>query len=350
MAPAHDPDHRSRRRTTAAVISVVARIVILSAKLIAWQLTGSSAVASDALESIVNVLAAAFALVSIRIAARPRDDDHPYGHGKTELLAAAFEGGLVFLAAALIVWQAGLALWHRPALRELDLGLAVTAAAAVANLVLGGYLVRTGRAVGSPTLVADGQHVLSDVWTTAGVLIGLALVRTTGLEWFDPLAALAVGLLLARTGYRLVRDAAAALVDRHDPALLALLVDAFVEARVPGVTALRRVRALRHGHAIHVDADVVFPAHWTVAQAHATLEQLEAHIRARTGTAAELALHMDPCAPSMCAACDLAPCPARAAPFVALRRLTVADAIRSDPEPAASAPPAASPARPAAPR
>ena len=322
---ASPPRDHARRRLVAASVSVVAGVVILVAKLIAWQLTGSNAVLSDALESIVNVMAAGFALVSIRVAARPRDDDHPYGHGKMELLSAAFEGGLVFLAAVLIVWQASVALLHRPSLRALDLGLAVTAAAAVANLALGAFLVRTGRAVGSPTLVADGQHVLSDVWTTAGVLLGLALVKLTGVPWFDPIAALAVGVLLARTGYVLVRDAAAALVDRHDPVLLTRLVEGFTEAREPGVIELRRLRALRHGHAIHVDADVVFPAHWTVAHAHAVLERLETKLRAHTGIAAELALHMDPCAPTMCARCDLAPCPARSAPLVAVRRLTVAD-------------------------
>lgn len=355
--------HQGRRRVIAATISVIAGVIILASKLVAWQLTGSSAVLSDALESIVNVVAAIFALVSIRIAARPRDDDHPYGHGKTELLSAAFEGGLVFLAALLIVWQAANVFLHRPSLRALDFGLAVTAAAAVANLLLGAFLVRTGRAVGSPTLIADGKHVLSDVWTTAGVMVGLGLVKLTGVVWFDPAAALAVGLLLARTGWVLVRDAAAALVDAHDPVLLTRLVDGFTEARVPGVIALSRMRTLRHGHAIHVDADVIFPAHWTVAHAHAVLEQLEGRIRAHTGIAVELALHMDPCRPTLCARCDLQGCPARTTPFVALRRLTVADAaaipvddaavvaaaaadaaVRSDPASASSSPTAAAPA------
>lgn len=316
MERALDREHGARRRARAAGVSVVAGVAILIAKLVAWQLTGSSAVMSDALESIVNVMAAVFALIAVRIASRPRDDDHPYGHGKTEHLSAAFEGGLVLLAALLIVYQAAVTFWRGPHLRALDVGLAVTAAAALANLALGAYLVRTGRAVASPTLIADGKHVLSDVWTTAGVVAGLAAVKVTGVSWFDPAAAALVGLLLARTGYHLLRDAADALVDRHDPELAARLHRAFAEVRVPGVRELRRLRVLRHGHDLHVDADVVFPAHWSVAEAHAALERLEAGIGARAGVAAELALHLDPCQPGPrdCPACDLDGCPARTAP------------------------------------
>lgn len=316
----------ARVRLLAAMVSVGAGIAIFVAKLIAWRMTGSSAVLSDALESIVNVMAASFALVAIRIAARPRDADHPYGHGKTEHLSAAFEGGLVFLAAAMIVYQAIDVLVRGPSLRSVDIGLVVTAAAAVANLLLGGFLVRTGRATGSPTLVADGQHVLSDVWTTAGVLLGLALVRLTGIIWFDPIAALAVGLLLSRTGYKLMREASASLVDRHDPALLARLVEAFGTCRIPGLIEIHRLRALRHGHDVHVDAHVVVPSHWTTAAAHAALEELEARIRRETGLTAELALHLDPCRPTLCAGCDLAACPIRQAEFAARRSLTVAGA------------------------
>lgn len=294
-----------RLRVLAASVSLAAGVVIFAAKMVAWHLTGSSAVLSDALESTVNVVAAVFALSAIRFAAQPADSDHPYGHGKMEHLSAAFEGGLITLAACLIVYQALLAFWNGPALRAVDIGLAVTAGAGAANLLLGAFLLRTGRRVGSPTLVADGQHVLSDVWTTAGVLLGLGLVRLTGMPWLDPATALVVGLLLARTGVTLVREATDGLLDREDPELVGRITTAFEVARPPRMFGLHELRALRHGTAIHVDAHVFVPAHWTVAQAHDALTALQQRV-AEAGITAELALHLDPC-DTACQACALAP-------------------------------------------
>ena len=212
----------SAARQVTAAVALIGGLAILASKLVAWRLTGSHAVLSDALESIVNVIAAMFALAAIRFASQPADRDHPYGHGKMEYLSAAFEGGLIAFAAAAIIYDAGRSLVEGAELRQLDLGLAVTGLAGVANLVLGGYVLRTGRRLNSPTLIADGQHILSDVWTTVGVLAGLALVRVTGQSWIDPLAALGVGFYLAWLGIKLVRGAAAELLDRDDPALLCL--------------------------------------------------------------------------------------------------------------------------------
>ena len=294
-----------RMRVLAATVSLLAGTAIFAAKMVAWHLTGSSAVLSDALESVVNVVAAVFALTAIRVAARPADQDHPYGHGKMEHLSAAFEGGLITLAAGLIMHQAALALWRGVELRALDVGLAVTAGTGVANLLLGLFLLRAGRRLASPTLVADGQHVLSDVWTTAGVLAGLGLVRLTGLPWLDPLAALLVGGLLARTGVRLVREAADGLLDREDPALVERIVRTFEGACPSGMFELHDLRTLRHGAALHIDAHVYVPAHWTVRQAHEALEELQRRA-AGAGLPAEFALHLDPCAKA-CERCSLAP-------------------------------------------
>jgi cation diffusion facilitator family transporter len=301
----------SRRRVFAAGVSLAAGVAIFAVKLVAWRITGSAAVLSDALESTVNVVAALFAVFALRFAAQPADRDHPYGHGKVEFLAAAFEGGLVAFAAVLILWSAAWSLIEGPSLRKLDFGLLVTAAAGAANLALGAWLVRTGRRLSSPTLVADGKHVLSDVWSTLGVLVGLTLVRLTGIVWLDPVAALALGLLLVRTGIGLVKEAVGGLLDREDPVLLGKLVEAFNEAKVAGLSGIHRLRAIRSGGVVHVDAHVFVPNHWTVEEAHAAAHHLEDALIGRSGLAGELALHLDPCRAEPCATCELTDCPER---------------------------------------
>src|SRR5262245_32056770 len=207
-------------RLRAGLVSLVVAIALLAVKYFAYRLTGSSAVLSDALESITNVVAAMFALGGLVFAGRPADRGHPYGHGKIEYFSAVFEGGLIAFAAVLILWQAFLSLRAGHVVHEVDLGIALTVASGAVNAALGWYLMTTGRRVNSITLVADGKHVLSDFWTSLGVFVGLLLVRLTGIAWLDPLAAAAVGVNLAVTGARLVRQAAGGLLDEEDTVLL----------------------------------------------------------------------------------------------------------------------------------
>jgi len=308
-------------------VSLGVGTLIFAIKLLGWRLTGSSVVLADALESIVNVVAAGFAVFAIRFAAKPADRDHPYGHGKIELLAAAFEGGLIAFAAVMIFYTSSRSLVLGVELRELDLGLAITAGAGFINLLLGRWILKVGRLTSSATLVADGKHILSDVWTTLGVLVGLALVLFTGADWLDPVAGMAVGLLLARTGWQLVQESANALLDVEDPELLQTLVDAFNDAPVEGITNLHRLRAIRAGDLVHVDAHVFVPAHWTVDQAHRAVMELERWVVERAGFEGELALHLDPCHEDVCASCDLPACPVRAAHSKGRRRLSLEDAV-----------------------
>ena len=294
MTSAATSQRSGRRRLAAARVSLLVGVLVFAAKILGWQLTGSTAVLADALESIVNVVAAGFALWAIRFAAQPADRDHPYGHGKMELLSAAFEGGLVTFAAALSLYAAGRALVVGPELGDLDVGTGIIGGAAVVNLALGTYLVRVGEQEGSPGLAADGQHVLSDVWTSGGAIVALVLVRFTGLELLDPLAALVLAALLARTGVRLLREAAGGLLDREDPVLLGKLVDAFNAGRPEGVGGLHRLRALRAGELVHVDAHVWVDGAWSVARAHEVIDALERDMTERLGFPVEIALHLDP--------------------------------------------------------
>jgi cation diffusion facilitator family transporter len=219
------PEPSRRIRFLVAGFSILAGLAILVAKYWAYRISGSAALMSDAIEGVVNVVAAVFALGAVLFAERPPDREHPYGHGKIEHFSAAFEGGLISLAAALILWEAVDALIHGPQIRNLGMGLLLNAGAGALNGLLGLFLVRMGRRHGSRAIEADGHHVLSDFWTTLGLALGLLVVRFTGLHWVDPVLAIGVSALLAGTGFRLVRTSSQALLDQEDPALLARLVD-----------------------------------------------------------------------------------------------------------------------------
>lgn len=319
-----------RVRLRAGIASLAVGSVLLGAKFAAYRLTDSTAILSDALESIVNVVAASFALFSLHLAATPADRGHPYGHGKIEFFSATFEGGLIAFAALLIVYQAIAALVQGVPVRQLDLGLAITAATGVVNLVLGGFLVRTGRRVESLTLIADGRHVLSDFWTTVGVIVGLALVRTTGVAWFDPLVAIVVAANLGWTGMKLVRHAAGGLLDAEDVTLLRRLVDILNATADPGVIRIHQVRAIRSGRFNYIEAHLVMPEFWTVERAHDTADALEQRLLAIGAIEGSFVFHVDPCRRALCAACEIADCPIRAAPFSRRVPFTVEEVVTPD--------------------
>ncbi len=324
-------EHDARIRARAGLISISVSLVLLLAKFEAYRRTGSAAVLSDALESIVNVLAALFGLGSIVYAGRPADRGHPYGHGKIEFFSAAFEGGLIAFAALLILYEAVQALLVGVELQALGFGLAIVGGAGAVNALLGAYLVRVGRRHSSLTLEADGKHVLSDSLTSAGILVGLFLVKLTGLMWLDPLAACAVALVLFRTGFKLVRQAAGGLLDEEDGVLLGRLVRALApHVGREGVIRLHALRAMRAGRYHHVDAHLVVPEFWSVERAHVLSDELSARVIRELGIEGELVFHTDPCHRAYCGQCELADCPVRREPFVGRRPLELEEAVQPD--------------------
>jgi len=336
-APAIDTRSDLRVRITAGAVSLVVGSILLMAKYVAYELTGSTAILSDAMESIVNVVAAIFAVGGLVFAGRPADRNHPYGHGKIEFFSAAFEGGLIAFAAVMIVYQAGASLLHGIEVRQLDVGLAIIAAAGLANLALGGFLVRTGRRSSSLTLVADGQHVLSDFWTSLGVVIGLLLVQITRVLWLDPLVAAIVGVNLAWTGLRLVRHAAGGLLDEEDTTLLHKLLEALNASVVPGIIRVHNLRAIRSGRFSHIDAHLVVPEFWSVESAHDAADAFERQVIASCGIEGEIVFHTDPCRRAYCARCDIVACPIRVEPFRSRPALTVEEIVQPDYIPQAAA-------------
>lgn len=323
-------ERADRARLAAGLASLCVGAILMAAKFAAFKMTGSSAIFSDALESIVNVLAAAFAVGSILFAGRPADRGHPYGHGKIEFFSAAFEGGLIAFAAVLIAYKATESLIHSAPVQKVDLGILITVAAGVANMFLGLFLIRAGRKTNSLILTADGQHVLSDFYTTIGVVIGLVLVRLTGIAWLDPLVAYAIAIHLARTGFLMVRHSARALLDEEDSGLLGRILEAGEAVRAPGIIRLHHLRAIRAGRFTHVDAHIVVPEFWSVEEAHERTDAFERRLLDECRIEGEVAFHTDPCRRLFCKVCDLSDCPIRAAAFERRPILTLEEATQPD--------------------
>jgi cation diffusion facilitator family transporter len=320
----------ARIRLRAGLISLVVATAMLVAKYQAYRMTGSTAVLSDALESIVNVVAAVFALGGLVFAGRPADRNHPYGHGKIEFFSAAFEGGLIAFASVLIVYEAIRSLFAGPEVRQIGAGVLIVLGSGLVNLALGVYLVRTGRRYASLTLVADGQHVLADVWTSVGVVIGLGLVHLTDRAWLDPLVALLVALWLMWTGTRLVRHAAGGLLDEEDPMLLNQVLGALQRYVGGGVIRVHHLRAIRSGRFQHVEAHLVVPEFWSVERAHDVSEDVAARVMRDLGVEGEMVFHTDPCHRVYCDVCDLEECPIRREPFRKVTPLTLEEAVQPD--------------------
>jgi len=320
----------ARIRLRAGLISLVVSVLLLAAKYQAYRMTRSTAVLSDALESIVNVAAAVFALGGLLFAGRPADRNHPYGHGKIEFFSAAFEGGLIAFASVMIVYEVARSLLAGPEVRQIGTGVLIVFGAGLVNLGLGWYLVRTGRRYQSLTLVADGQHVIADFWTSVGVVVGLLLVYLTGRGWLDPLVALLVALSLLWTGFRLVRHAAGGLLDEEDPMLLSRVLNALQGYVGHGVIRIHHLRAIRSGRFHHVEAHLVVPEFWSVEKAHDVSEDVAARVIRDLGVEGEMVFHTDPCHRIYCAVCDLEDCPIRREPFLKVTPLTLEEAVQPD--------------------
>jgi cation diffusion facilitator family transporter len=299
-----------------ALLSLALGLAIMGLKFFAYQITGSTAVLSDALESVVNVVAAAFALWAVRAAEAPPDDNHPYGHGKFEFVTAVFEGGLISFAALMIGYEAISALARGPTMPDLGgLGLAVMLVAGGLNGALGLTLIWIGKRTSSMALTADGKHVFTDFLTTVGILLGLGVVKYTGLAWLDPAIALLMAVLLALTGIPLMRSAIDGLMDAADPSLLEKLLGALERNREPGHIRVHHVRAMRNGRRIHVDGHIVVPEFWSVEEAHDATAAFEKAVVQDIFPEGEIEFHVDPCRRLYCRSCDVPVCPIRREEF-----------------------------------
>ena len=284
---------RRKRLIRVISISIAVALLTIGMKFLAWILTGSVGLLSDAAESVVNLVAAAVALVVILWATRPADEDHTYGHEKADYLSAGFEGALILLAAVTIAYAAIDRLIHPTELTEVGIGLAVSAAASILNLLAARLLIRTGNRESSLVLVADGRHLMTDVITSVGVMVGVGLVWLTGWNTLDPIIALAVAINIVRTGVGLVSDSMSGLMDKALPedelARVSEVLDHY-EARDIHFHALRTRKA---GRRTFISVHVLVPGEWSVKQGHDLAEQVEGDLRDRFDQATVFT-HLEP--------------------------------------------------------
>jgi cation diffusion facilitator family transporter len=285
--------NRSDTPSRYARLSIAAALSTMTLKFGAWWMTGSVGLLSDAMESIVNLSAAMMALWMLRVAARPADNDHTYGHGKAEYFAGAFEGAMIAIAALSIAWAAWPRLLDPQPLEQTGIGLAICAVAAGINWAVAAAMLRASRRHRSLTLKADAHHLMTDVWTSAGVIVGVALVAVSGWLILDPLLALAVAVNILWTSLRLLRESAAGLMDAAWPDAERAELDRILdEFRGTGID-FHAIRTRRSGALHFVSFHVLVPGAWTVQRGHDFVEQVESRISAQMAPVSVLT-HLEP--------------------------------------------------------
>jgi cation diffusion facilitator family transporter len=303
------------QRKKVAILSLVIGLLLLVLKFYGYHVTGSKAVLSDALESIVNVVAGVITLIVLIIASKPADADHPYGHGKVESMAATFEGGAILFAGVLIIIEGIQSFFKGAELTELNLGLIIITAAGLINGLLGVLLANQGRKFHSEALRSSGAHLLTDAYTSAGVFVGLLLVKFTGLFWLDSFVALLFGFLLAFTGSKILIKSGNNLLDAHDEETLNLLLKLFEKNYKVGMIHVHFTRVIRSGSMHHIDCHMVVPEFWSIDFSHEFIHQLEEKITEDYPVSCELNIHLDPCRRNYCLNCEVENCSIRQQAF-----------------------------------
>ncbi len=314
-AQPHLKNSTERQKASASLISLSVGIFLLLLKFYAYRITGSRAVLSDAMESIVNVLAAAATLWVIWLSIKPADRDHPYGHGKVEFFSAVFEGGLLSFAGILIAVEAADAWFKGATLQRIDLGLGIVLGAGFLNLFLGLYLKKVGRRAHSLALEASGIHVVGDFWTSIAVVAGLLAVKFTGWMGIDAILALGLGVHLFITGVGILRRSVGGLLDAEDHNMIKELGKLFDQEAFPGIIRIHATRIIRSGSYHHIDAHVVLPEFWSISQGHDMTSHFEKKVMKKYPTDGEIHFHIDPCRQFYCRTCDLKDCPIRKEDF-----------------------------------
>lgn len=323
----HNIDLKQRIRV--ARLNIAVSFVVLALKFAGYYVSGSSAIFSDAVETLINVLTAFTALVVIRLASMPADENHPYGHGKLEFFSAAFEGGLVFFAAVSIMIESIQSFKSSQDIVQIEVGMFFILMASLINLFMSLALRKVGVREKSETLIASSVHLMSDVYTTAGVLVGLFLVKLSGLMWIDSVVSGLVALHLITESYRIVRRSVSGLTDETDEESLKQLASAIQKNIKPGIINIHNLRAIRSGRFHHIDAHLVIPEFWDVAKAHRMTHDFEKDVVEVYPYDGEFAFHLDPCGRRYCTACDIVDCPVRQTSFEKKFNFESAEMIKS---------------------
>lgn len=290
-------------------------VVLFVLKIAAYYFTHSMAILTDALESIVNVIAGFIGLYSLYVAAKPRDIDHPYGHGKAEFVSAAVEGGLIVAAGIMILYETIQNLIHNNPLESLDTGLILIGITAVINYVAGAYCINLGKKNNSMALMASGKHLQVDTYSTAAIIVGLGLMLLTKLYWLDKAIAGVMGVFIIYNGYKIIRSSLAGIMDEADMELLNKFIAVLNEKKQENWIDLHNLRVIKYGSLLHVDCHFTVPWYLNVHEAHNEIDGLAGLIQQEFGDRIELFVHTDGCLPFSCSICSKTDCTVRQQPF-----------------------------------
>jgi len=286
-------------------------VVLLLVKIGAYYLTNSVAILTDALESIVNVIAGFVGLFSLYISAKPHDEDHPYGHGKIEFVSAAMEGSMIFVAGFLIIYNAVKNIIYPESLHQLDIGMALICGTAVVNYAMGIICIRIGKKNDSMALAASGKHLLSDTYTTLGIVVGLLLIYFTNILWLDSAVAIVFAFIIIYTGYKILRTSLAGIMDETDTILLKQIVDTLNKHRTENWIDFHNLRIIKYGNRLHIDCHLTVPWYLNMHEAHHEIDEITKLTRDRFGKSIEFFIHTDGCLEFQCRICDKFTCPVR---------------------------------------
>lgn len=293
------------------LLSLITAIALMIIKFIAYFITHSNAIFTDALESIVNVIASSFAFYSIYLTSLPKDKNHPYGHGKVEFFSVFLEGGLIFLAALFIIGEAIYNFFFPIEIDNLLEGLVLVAVTAVINFLLGRYLLLKSKKLNSLTLMADGKHFLTDALSTLGLIVGLLLVYSTGIVLIDTILSLVLGIFILYQGYKLLRQSVGGLMDESDVQLVKDVVEVLKQERKGEWIDIHNLRLQRYGTDLHLDCHITLPNYFDLNRVHEEVSQIDRLVNERVQLKTEFFIHADPCLPQCCHYCSVKNCPIR---------------------------------------
>ena len=310
-----NPLQTARQNLRLQKIITLVGIVLFVTKIIAWYITQSVAILTDALESTVNVLAGLIGVYSLYVSAKPKDKDHPYGHGKAEFISAAVEGTLITVAGFVIIFEAINNLIHPHVIQKLDYGIALVAATGVINYIAGTVCINAGKKSNSLVLISSGKHLQTDTYSTLGIIVGLVLLYYTKWLWIDTAVAILFAFIIMFTGYKIVRTSISGIMDEADDTLINKMVAQINIERPENWIDLHNLRIIQYGSTLHLDCHLTVPWYLNINEAHHEIDTLSDLVKKEYSESIELFVHTDGCLDFSCPICSKQNCPVRKHPF-----------------------------------
>lgn len=309
---------------------VLGGVCLLGGKFAAFFLTNSVGILTDAMESIVNVVAGLISLYSLRMAAQPKDKLHPFGHGKVELISASVEGVLIMLAGGVIVFE-GVRRFFTPEMpQSLDIGIVIIALSGIVNFAMGWYSIRVGKRWNSMALIAGGKHLQSDTYSTIGLVAGLILLYITKLPWIDSALAVVFGGIIIYTGIGILRKTIANLMDKADMKLIDKMLVTINEHRRDDWIDIHNLKVITYGSYFYIDCDLTLPWYYNIRQGHSCCDALKETILSHFSDQVLVSVHSDACQPSHCSGCGVDGCVHRTQDLVRVEALTFEELVEND--------------------